>query len=94
MTASVGLTAALRAAATPRFNQDFHAELSKTLKMHKNPSQLDLQTTDAKERCKGAVLARCENEMCNGERCKRLALLRGAYEEGKRYVSKEARMGC
>ena len=37
MTASVGLTAALRAAATPLFNQDFHAELRKTLKRHKKP---------------------------------------------------------
>ena len=37
MTASVGLTAALRAAATPLFNQDFHAELRKTLKRHEKP---------------------------------------------------------
>ena len=34
MTASIGLTAAPRAAATPLFNQDFHAELRKTLKRH------------------------------------------------------------
>ena len=37
MTASVGLTAALRAAATPLCNQDFHAELRKTLKRHEKP---------------------------------------------------------
>ena len=36
MIASVGLTAALRAAATPLFNQDFYAELRMTLKRHKN----------------------------------------------------------
>ena len=37
MTASVGLTAALRAAATPLFNQAFHEELRKTFKRHKKP---------------------------------------------------------
>ena len=37
MIAIVGLTAALRAAATPLFNQDFYAELRMKLKRHKKP---------------------------------------------------------
>ena len=37
MTATIGLTAALRAAATPPFKQDCYAELRKIQKKHDRP---------------------------------------------------------
>ena len=46
MTASVGLTAALRAAATPLFNQAFYTELRKKLKRHKKPCIHKLRASD------------------------------------------------
>ena len=55
MTASIGLTAALRAAATPLFNQDFYAEFRKIHKRHVRPwirkqRQSEMEMTDADER--------------------------------------------
>ena len=55
MTASIGLTAALRAAATPLFNQGFYAEFRKIHKRHVRPwirkqRQPEMQMTDADER--------------------------------------------
>ena len=35
--------------------------------MHWRQGRGEKEVALAKERCKGAVLARCENEMCNGE---------------------------
>ena len=57
-TSSLGLTAALRAAATPRFNQDFQAELRKPRERHKRACLIALgfenQVKNASEECRGA----------------------------------------
>ena len=51
-TSSLRLTAALRAAATPRFNQDFQAELRKPRERHKRACLIALGfENQVKERC-------------------------------------------
>ena len=70
-TSSLGLTAALRAAATPRFNQDFHAELRKTLKRHKKPSQLGSTTNllHVKRQCHQKDDSKCRAHSCAARSC-------------------------